>query len=370
MTIARRKGQTDTRLNSLCPYYTMFPVDFPLRVLGKARKGDIVYDPFCGRGTTNFAARLHGLRSFGVDSSPVATAIASAKLVAVGPTEISLRCQRILSSVNETRDIPHGAFWKWCYHPDTLDELCRLREYLLSECEEPVDVALRALILGVLHGPLTRGKPSYASNQMPRTYATKPGPAVNFWMRHDMRPPRVDLLDLVQRRSEFSFAASLPDVGGRIWEGDSRHFILPDLGRKPSWVVTSPPYFGMRSYIPDQWLRNWFLGGPSDVEYTQRGQVRHHRERFTGDLAMVWKNVAGACEGGARMIVRFGSLPSEPVDAKKLLVESLQLADAGWRVSSIRSAGIPGIQRRQATQFKRTSSGAQEEFDVYVRLEK
>ncbi|CAL1241131.1 DNA methyltransferase [Candidatus Methylocalor cossyra] len=49
----------------------MFPLDFPLNILKRrAHAGDVVHDPFCGRGTTNYAARLLGLSSLGVDSSP------------------------------------------------------------------------------------------------------------------------------------------------------------------------------------------------------------------------------------------------------------------------------------------------------------
>ena len=33
---------------------------------------------------------------------------------------------------------------------------------------------------------------------------------------------------------------------------------------RPAWVVTSPPYYGLRTYGPDQWLRQWFLGGPAE----------------------------------------------------------------------------------------------------------
>ena len=73
-----------TMLNGVCPYFTMFPLQFPLRILQKrAKRGDTVLDPFCGRGTTNFAARLLGLGSLGVDSSPVATAITATKLARV-----------------------------------------------------------------------------------------------------------------------------------------------------------------------------------------------------------------------------------------------------------------------------------------------
>src|SRR5271168_5332899 len=68
------------RLNGLAPYYTMFPLRFPFEALANAKPGEYVLDPFCGRGTTVLAARLRGLPSFGVDSNPVAGAIAAAKL--------------------------------------------------------------------------------------------------------------------------------------------------------------------------------------------------------------------------------------------------------------------------------------------------
>src|SRR5437870_4140125 len=74
------------RLNGVCAYYAMFPLSFPYRRLRAVKRGSWVLDPFCGRGTTNVAARLLGLPSVGIDSSPVATAIASAKLCDVSPS--------------------------------------------------------------------------------------------------------------------------------------------------------------------------------------------------------------------------------------------------------------------------------------------
>src|SRR5215469_1389660 len=68
-------------LNAVCPYYTMFPLEFPNSVLKRVGKPRLrVLDPFCGRGTTIFAARLNGHRAYGIDCSPIATAIARAKL--------------------------------------------------------------------------------------------------------------------------------------------------------------------------------------------------------------------------------------------------------------------------------------------------
>jgi len=56
----------------------MFPLDFPLGALAEGRPGEWVLDPFCGRGTTLFAARKLGMPSVGIDSNAVAAAIAQA----------------------------------------------------------------------------------------------------------------------------------------------------------------------------------------------------------------------------------------------------------------------------------------------------
>src|SRR6266850_5725454 len=139
-------------LNGVCPYYTMFPLTFPLERLRSARPGDWVIDPFCGRGSTNYAARLLGLPSVGIDSNPVAAVIAEAKLVATTPERIIQVCTSILETTRTPR-VPKGAFWRTCYHPNTLRQLCKLRSDLRTGRSSPARSALRALLLGRLHGP-------------------------------------------------------------------------------------------------------------------------------------------------------------------------------------------------------------------------
>ena len=83
MTAIRGMKRRRIALNAICPYFTMFPLDFPHSVLAsRARSGECVLDPFCGRGTTNFAARLLGLPTIGIDTDLVAMAATEAKLVA------------------------------------------------------------------------------------------------------------------------------------------------------------------------------------------------------------------------------------------------------------------------------------------------
>ncbi|MGB9660745.1 MAG: DNA methyltransferase [Moorellaceae bacterium] len=103
-----------------CPYYTMFPIDFPLEHLKNARPGEWVLDPFCGRGTTLYAARLLGLPASGVDISPVAAAISDAMLASAPAGEVVNTCRDILSGQPAARDVPAGEFWELAYHPETL----------------------------------------------------------------------------------------------------------------------------------------------------------------------------------------------------------------------------------------------------------
>jgi DNA methylase len=90
-------GERSASLNAICPYYTMFPLDFPLSVLKRyGRKKLRVLDPFCGRGTTIFAARLKGQQSFGIDCSAIAIAIARAKLAETTDGDVLSLAAKIL----------------------------------------------------------------------------------------------------------------------------------------------------------------------------------------------------------------------------------------------------------------------------------
>jgi hypothetical protein len=359
------------RLNGLAPYYTMFPLAFPFAALASAEPGEWVLDPFCGRGTTILAARLRGLPSVGLDSNPVAGAIASAKLARVSSAEVIALAKEIVgdSKLGPVANVPAGDFWSRCYASTTLRDICRVRNYLLKHCSTRVQVALRGVMLGILHGPLMKAK-TYLSNQMPRTYSTKPVSALRYWRKNNLKPPVVDVLNAISRRARFSFEEMPPSTPGKVVTGDSRTFAFSQLGANFSWVITSPPYYGMRTYFPDHWLRNWFVGGPSGVEYWADGQVSHHSEaQFVGDLATVWKKTAGSCRPGAKLVCRFGALASCEKDPRVLFRKSIETADCGWRTTTIRDAGTSQRGRRQCEQFGTSSYAPLAEIDVYAVLE-
>lgn len=356
-------------LNGVCPYFTMFPLDFPYTILNvHASSGEWVLDPFCGRGTTNYASRLLGLPSVGIDSSPVAVALSQAKLANTSPQMIVRVAQRILVEIETPGDVPAGEFWEWAFNRDVLQILCRLREGLLRNCQSDARKALRAIIMGALHGPRPKSHPAYFSNQSPRTYGPKPRYAVNFWKARNLVPEFVDVLKIIEERAQRFYSQEFTVAVGAAIQGDSRDKRLfshmPAYG-KVSWVITSPPYYGMRTYLPDQWLRLWFLGGKPNVDYSTQGQVNHASpEIFASQLRQVWLNVGTVCTPGARMVVRFGSINDRRVDALSILSQSLQ--NSGWEVHAIEAAGSASAGRRQALHFSRSNKKAIEEQDVWA----
>jgi hypothetical protein len=358
-------------LNAICPYYTMFPLDFPYSILSKeATCGDEVLDPFCGRGTTNYAARVLGLSSYGVDSSPVAVAISQAKMVFVMPDEIMNAAHELLDQVYVPSHIPDDEFWCWAYEKSVLNLLCRLREGLLQNCTTDSRKALRGIILGALHGPRNKVSRAYFSNQSPRTYAPKPRYAVKFWKTRNLSPEKVNVLNIIETRAKRYFPGPDNKLGSNIQQGDSRdQSVFLDLvpEKKVKWIITSPPYYGMNTYIPDQWIRNWFVGGSSTVEYSTKDQVTHYRpDSFTNDLRKVWMNVADVCVHGAKMIIRFGAINSRKAEHLSIIPNSLR--ECGWRLIKIAPAGSSSLGRRQSLQFLPNNNLAKNEYDYWVEL--
>jgi DNA methylase len=364
--------QRDNALNAICPYFTMFPLEYPSKVLRKHRfENPVVLDPFCGRGTTLFSARKLQLNAWGVDSSPVAVAIARAKLASCS-VEAPLALAKTLIEAIRPKSIPRSSFFRSAYRLRTLQDLCALREGLLGlSVETDASAVLRAAALGCLHGPLSKylSGAGYFSNQMPRTYASKPHYAVGYWRKHRMTAPKVDVLEVLRRKLSrlVGLSSTSPNSIQQVLTGDSQcPRVFAALPENASVVVTSPPYYGMRTYVQDQWLRNWFLGGPDHVDYGAGPQLSHGGQAtFAKSLGKVWANVGKSSSETLHMYVRFGAIPSASVRVKDLFRASLEESGLQWRVVSVRSADSASLGKRQAEQMK-ASSQAAVEFDFHV----
>lgn len=342
-----------------------------MRLLRKHRaQSPTVYDPFCGRGTTIYAARKLGLRSFGLDTSPIAAAIAQAKLASADLEHVMALAERLVSKY--PKEVPNSEFFRRAFSKKTLLQVCSLREGLLSEDKVTAESAiLRAAALGCLHGPLPSGQgiPSYFSNQMPRTFSSKPAYSVKYWRAREMYPPNVSVIDVLTKKLKriTDLNSASPSAFRNVKCLDARKRTSFGKAEGPIVTVTSPPYYGMRTYVQDQWLRMWFLGGDEVIDYENYNQLCHSgHEMFIEELAKVWRNIACRAQDEAHLYVRFGSIPSSKSDAQKLLKASLEEA-GGWRLVSVRSAQTSNSGKRQAEHMGHESDPAAE-FDFHAVL--
>lgn len=358
----------EAALNRICPYYTMFPLRFPYRILRQyARPDDGVLDPFCGRGTTNYAGRLLGLDSLAVDSNPVAVAITRAKAATATPDEVLHEYDMLLRASTPV-PVPQGAFWRLAYHPEVLDALCRIRQQLLALPQTGPRAALTGIILGALHGPRSKQGTSYFSNQSPRTFSPKPGYATRYWSKHKLWPGCVDVREIVAVRARRYYGHKPLDAACTVALGDARKKATWAAvnGTRYRWVITSPPYYGLRTYQADQWIRAWFLGGCDRPLYRDPYQLSHSSpESFAAELRIVWRNVLAHAADDPRLVIRFGGIHDRSADPLAIIKDSLH--GSGWKICARRSAGVASSGRRQVDQFQPAPQAAREEFDIWAR---
>lgn len=347
----------------------MFPLAFPFRALRTASQGAIVLDPFCGRGTSNYAARFLKLETYGIDTSPVAVAIAKAKLAVATHDEVMSLVTQLLK-VPLSDPVPRGEFWSGAYHSKTLKQICQLRAGLAHRRTDAANL-LRGVVLGCLHGPLSKdpAQAGYFSNQMPRTFASKPGYSARYWKKHRLLPRVMDVTGPIERRLVRILADKTPirTNPGHIRRGDSTlstsYHGVPD---RVSHVITSPPYYGLTTYVQDQWLRNWFVGGPDTVDYTMSAQLSHRSpEDFSDTLAKVWNHCGDHLADSGKMVIRFGSIRSRDYHPLDILKRSLSVSKHHWRTVHSMDVGTASAGKRQADAMG-TASPPTPEYDVTV----
>jgi hypothetical protein len=266
------------------PYYAMFPTSFASRtILQYTRPGDLVLDPFAGRGTSIFSAVCHERRGIGVEINPVGWVYSQTKLKPAAKHLVLARLKQLHSrqGTYEAAASAMPRFFHCCYDRKVLAFLLAARKELHWRSDS-VDRTAMAFLLINLHGK----RDDSLSNQMRQTKSLSPRYAIRWWAERDLRPPRVDVLDFLTRRIEWRYAKGRPEVSdGNVHLGDSIR-VLPQLKNhlcrahdRVRLLLTSPPYYGVTNYHYDQWLRLWLLGGEPSPRRIE-GAHRTHRGKF------------------------------------------------------------------------------------------
>jgi hypothetical protein len=249
--------------------------------------GDLVYDPFMGRGTTLVEAALLGRVAAGCDVNPLSRMLVEPRL---RPPSLDAVRDR-LATVDWSADVEAPEELLTFFHPDTLREICALKAYLLRALDrgplDPVDGWIRMVAVNRLTGH----SPGFFS-----VYTLPPNQAVSVGAqqkinadRHQV-PPRRDVRRLILKKSgsllsdcDAATRTLLEHTADRSRLVTQPAALTPELDASSvDLVVTSPPFLDVVDYAGDNWLRCWFCGiDPAGVRLTVPGKIDEWREAMT-----------------------------------------------------------------------------------------
>jgi hypothetical protein len=256
-------------LHSMCSYLGTFPPSLARAMLTLlSKEGDIVMDPFSGRGTMLLEARLLGRYPVATDLNPIAIALSKAKNVSVSRQDILDRIEELRHGYDRLLYLPEaqvqGDDIQLIFHPETLAQLCYLRRRLCRS-GSAIDTFLLGALLGVMHGSERQdGSSAYASISMPNTFSMSPTYVRKFVANNKLNRIGRDVFRILEEKMDRLSKEAWPNSGeGIVAAADAKNLSLVDqiapFKGKVKLVVTSPPYLGVVNYAKQNWIRTWLL---------------------------------------------------------------------------------------------------------------
>ena len=356
------------RLHPMCSYLASFPAALAHSFIARySRPGDVVLDPFSGRGTTALQACAEGRIGVANDLNPFAHLLSAAKVEPASAAEARSRvtalrlrwagesgpwralAERVLASPGQDgARIPIAGSGRapgqgdagepvpvevaLSFHPRTLAELLFLRTML--RLDDRVDRFLAAAITGILHGKSA----SYLSEIMPNTFSMAPRYVRDYVARTGFRSPDRDVFGGVELKLARLHRDALPPVRGIALLGDARDAGsrarlalrergLPDQARL---VVTSPPYLRVIKYGYYNWLRTWFLGFDAAAIDAALDDA-HHKAAYLQFMAEVLEGLRPVLADDAVVVLVIGDVE---LDRGRPISNGVGLAEAVWEAAA------------------------------------
>ena len=238
----------------------MFPPQVPyVFIRWLTEPGDVVYDPFAGRGTTPMEACRMGRVGMGSDANPMAYLLTAGKVDAPTTDEARARLRVLRESCVLECPSSAPADIQMLYSDRVLGQLIWLRNALRVSRRD--DRFLMALLLGVMHANYKPGGPVHGlSISMPNTFSMSPGYVRRYIEEHRLVPPEVDVFDLLDWKLGRMHLPGAAATRGTAWQQDARTPVATTICDRPAKLVfTSPPYLSVIKYGKYNWVRLWML---------------------------------------------------------------------------------------------------------------
>jgi len=278
--------------------------------------GEMVYDPFMGRGTTPLQAVLQDRTAAGNDINPLSMLLCRPRTRPVPQAEVSqaLRTVDWETGVIQREDLL--AF----YHHKTLKKLEALRAWINRRAPiedtnpDPIADWIRMVSINRLSG---HSPGFFSGRSMPPNQAISVKSQLKINEKLGVSPPERDISAVILKKTRTllkdGVANPLAETSfnvGPAWDTPA----IPDAS--VSLVVTSPPFLDIVDYEGDNWLRCWFAGiDPSEVVIS-----RHKTEaEWTDMVRRVLVELCRVTRRGGHVAFEVGEVRNGKVLLEKLV---------------------------------------------------
>ena len=335
--------------HSLHPYPAKFPPQLPHSILEKfGRPGDIVFDPFCGSGTTLVEARLLGYDAIGVDVNGLSTLLSKVKATPLATDEVK-QAKLFIAEITDdelrwqfdrpaivVKEIEGRDHW---FQYNVAEEIT----FILQRIESIESQNVKDFFKIVLSSIIVR-----VSNQESDT---------RFAAKNKNIPNNFTLALFVKRSGEYlkrivKFSKEVvKETSLQVINADSRHLtMIPS--ESVDIIITSPPYANTYDYYLYHKFRKRWLD--LDVTYAQENEIGSRREysslkhpasQWSDDLYQCFEEMYRVLKSGQHAFIVIG----DSVIAKKLLkideIIAAFIPSVGFEVKNIISTSLSSHSR-------------------------
>lgn len=280
--------------------------------------GDIVYDPFMGRGTTPLQAALMGRRAIGNDVNPLSMILTRPRLAPPHHEAIASRLRnidwRFAGSLNEELLV--------FFHKETLIQIHALREWFSRRTTTGDFDEIDDWIRMVAVNRLTGHSPGFFS-----VYTLPPNQAVSVDAQRKINlkraqiPSKRDVASIILKKSRILLSDTHQPSKAKHTLLAQNAEATPKIGDKSvDLVVTSPPFLDVVQYAADNWLRCWFVNLEADAV-----PIAIHKN--SGDWTMfvrrVFSELARVVRRNGHVAFEVGEVRNGKIELEKLVFEAM-----------------------------------------------
>jgi DNA modification methylase len=301
------------------------------------REGDIVYDPFSGRGTTAIEAALRGRNVIVNDVNPLSIILTYPRLDLPNVAEIDKRLRSLRFAARPRGEIDLSMF----FHPDTEYELLGLREYLYQRMNSGKEDSADRWIRMVATNRLTGHSPGFFSvYTLPPNQAVSQEDQLRINARLKQEPEYRDIRALILKKSMQLQGRLGAAERWRLRKAATEALLLSQdacaTGDIPAnsvqLTVTSPPFLDVVQYTRDNWLRCWFNGFDSE-KVGGRITMSKTVEEWEAEMAAVFQELYRVTRPGGWVAFEVGEVRRGTVKLDEI-VAPIGL-NAGFECSAI-----------------------------------